>query len=96
MLTFWTRDSPIEPPRYPVSRAVLDACDRLSVLVMGELTDVWTESKTSFDYSLSFPEWWERDVEAMVTKDVNHPSDQPRRPTAGRPAQRRLRRRPFQ
>ena len=22
----------------------------------------------------SFPQWWERDVEAMVRKDVNHPS----------------------
>ena len=27
-----------------------------------------------FDYSLDFAEWWERDVEAMVTKDYNHPS----------------------
>ena len=57
-----------------VSRAVLDACDRLGVLVMDELSDVWTEAKADFDYSLSFPEWWERDVEAMVAKDVNHPS----------------------
>jgi beta-galactosidase len=58
----------------PVSRATLDACDRFGVLVMDELTDVWTKAKTSFDYSLAFPEWWERDIEAMVTKDFNHPS----------------------
>jgi hypothetical protein len=58
----------------PISRATLDACDRLGVLVMDELTDVWTKAKTSFDYSLAFPEWWERDVEAMVAKDFNHPS----------------------
>ena len=58
----------------PMSRAMLDACDRLGVLVMDELTDVWTESKSDFDAALDFPEWWEREVEAMVAKDVNHPS----------------------
>ena len=58
----------------PMSRAMLDACDRLGVLVMDELTDMWTESKTDFDAALDFPEWWERDVEAMVRKDLNHPS----------------------
>jgi beta-galactosidase len=58
----------------PMSRAMLDACDRHGVLVMDELTDMWTESKTDFDAALDFPEWWERDVEAMVRKDVNHPS----------------------
>ena len=30
--------------------------------------------RAPFDYSLDFPEWWERDVEAMVAKDFNHPS----------------------
>jgi beta-galactosidase len=58
----------------PMSRAMLDACDRYGVLVMDELTDMWTEGKTDFDAALDFPEWWERDVEAMVRKDVNHPS----------------------
>ena len=58
----------------PMSRAMLDACDRYGVLVMDELTDMWTESKSDFDAALDFPEWWERDVEAMVRKDVNHPS----------------------
>ena len=58
----------------PISRATLDACDRIGMLVMDELTDVWTEAKAPFDYTLAFPEWWERDVEAMVAKDFNHPS----------------------
>jgi beta-galactosidase len=58
----------------PMSRAMLDACDRHGVLVMDELTDMWTESKSDFDAALDFPQWWERDVEAMVRKDVNHPS----------------------
>jgi beta-galactosidase len=58
----------------PISQAMLDACDKHGMLVMDETFDVWTDAKSSFDYSLSFPEWWERDVEAMVTKDFNHPS----------------------
>jgi beta-galactosidase len=58
----------------PISRAMLDACDEVGMLVMDETFDVWTEGKNNFDYSLSFPEWWERDVEAMVHKDFNHPS----------------------
>jgi hypothetical protein len=41
---------------------------------MDELTDVWTEGKTDFDAALTFPQWWERDLAAMVAKDVNHPS----------------------
>lgn len=58
----------------PISQVMLDACDRLGVLVMDETFDVWTVSKSTNDYSLAFPEWWERDVEAMVAKDFNHPS----------------------
>lgn len=33
----------------PLSRAMLDACDRLGMLVMDELTDVWTKGKSDFD-----------------------------------------------
>ena len=58
----------------PLSPAMLDACDRHGLLVIDEAFDVWTESKSSFDYSLRFADWWERDVEAMVLKDANHPS----------------------
>ncbi|MGX5682844.1 glycoside hydrolase family 2 TIM barrel-domain containing protein [Schumannella luteola] len=58
----------------PLSVELLDACDRLGMLVMDESFDMWAESKSPFDYSLAFPEWWERDLESMVAKDVNHPS----------------------
>jgi hypothetical protein len=58
----------------PMSKAMLDACDRHGVLVMDELTDVWTRSKTAFDGSPTFADRWQRDVENLVTKDVNHPS----------------------
>jgi hypothetical protein len=58
----------------PFPESFLDACDRLGMLVMDEAFDVWADSKSPLDYSLAFPEWWERDLEAMVEKDRNHPS----------------------
>ncbi|MEU1515226.1 glycoside hydrolase family 2 TIM barrel-domain containing protein [Streptomyces sp. NPDC005811] len=64
----------IRMSHHPMSRAMLEACDRLGMLVVDEAFDVWTAGKSEFDYSLSFPEWWERDIEAMVAKDLNHPS----------------------
>ncbi|MEU4650163.1 glycoside hydrolase family 2 TIM barrel-domain containing protein [Nocardia fluminea] len=59
---------------YPMSTAMLDACDRIGMLVMDEAFDMWTSGKSGFDYSLHFPEWWERDIEAVVAKDFNHPN----------------------
>lgn len=53
---------------------MLEACDRLGMLVMDEAFDVWTQSKSDFDYALNFPTWWEKDIQAMVDKDFNHPS----------------------
>lgn len=58
----------------PLSPETLDACDRVGMVVMDEAFDMWAESKSPFDASLDFPEWWERDLESMVAKDVNHPS----------------------
>ncbi|MEU8138896.1 glycoside hydrolase family 2 TIM barrel-domain containing protein [Streptodolium elevatio] len=58
----------------PLGKAMLDACDRLGMLVMDEAFDMWTQNKTDGDYGLDFPTWWERDLEAMVRKDANHPS----------------------
>lgn len=58
----------------PMSRAMLDACDRHGVLVMDELADVWTRSKTAFDNAVTFADRWRHDIAALVAKDVNHPS----------------------
>ncbi len=58
---------------YPMSKAMLDACDRVGLVVMDEFTDVWTSCKSDFDYGLHFAQWWEQDVELMVRKDFNHP-----------------------
>ncbi|QLD11427.1 glycoside hydrolase family 2 TIM barrel-domain containing protein [Microbacterium oleivorans] len=58
----------------PMSRAMLDACDRHGMLVMDELTDAWTRSKAPFDATATFPERWRDDVAGLVAKDRNHPS----------------------
>lgn len=64
----------IRSSHHPMSRALLDACDREGVLVLDELSDCWTRSKNNNDYAQRFPDSWEKDVEAMVAKDYNHPS----------------------
>jgi beta-galactosidase len=58
----------------PASPSMLDACDRLGMLVIDEAFDMWTRGKTNYDYAAEFPQWWAADLESMVAKDVNHPS----------------------
>jgi beta-galactosidase len=58
----------------PAAPALLDACDRLGLLVLDESFDAWEQPKRKFDYSTYFDEWWQRDLAAMVLRDRNHPS----------------------
>jgi beta-galactosidase len=58
----------------PPAPAFLDACDRLGMLVIDESFDCWREGKNPHDYHVAFDDWWERDIEAMVLRDRNHPS----------------------
>ncbi len=58
----------------PPAPALLDACDRLGLLVIDEAFDCWRQGKTAQDYGRFFEEWWRRDLEAMVLRDRNHPS----------------------
>ena len=64
----------VRSAHHPMSRALLDACDRHGMLVMDEAFDVWRIPKRDLDYSTQLPTWWRRDLEAMVVKDINHPS----------------------
>jgi len=57
----------------PPSRAFLDACDRLGVMVIDEAFDCWEEAKNPEDYHLYFKDWWQRDLENMIVRDRNHP-----------------------
>ncbi|MBQ9815653.1 MAG: DUF4982 domain-containing protein [Lachnospiraceae bacterium] len=58
----------------PASRMLLEACDELGMYIMDEAFDMWTRNKTDYDYANYFPDWWERDIEAMVQSAYNHPS----------------------
>jgi len=58
----------------PPSKAFLEACDRLGLLVIDEAFDGWRTKKTDYDYALYFDNWYERDIQAMVKRDRNHPS----------------------
>ena len=58
----------------PTSKAVLEACDRLGVLVMDELCDMWYIHKTKYDYAAHFDDWWKTDLDALISRDYNHPS----------------------
>lgn len=60
----------------PPSPALLDACDRLGMLVIVEAFDQWNRSKerNEQDYHRFFSEWSGRDVALLVKRDRNHPS----------------------
>lgn len=58
----------------PYSTEILDACDRLGMLVMNEAFDMWNINKTPDDYADYFKDWWQKDLTSMIQKDFNHPS----------------------
>lgn len=58
----------------PPASAMLDLCDEMGFLVMVEAFDMWKKKKNKFDYHLEFEEWHERDLQAMILRDRNHPS----------------------
>lgn len=58
----------------PPSAALLDAADRLGMLVIDEAFDMWREAKRSSDYHLFFETFARRDLASMVLRDRNHPS----------------------
>lgn len=64
----------IRSAHHPMSRAMLDACDHIGMLVMDELTDMWNRSKNPYDFSGIFQEEADQWISHMVKKDYNHPS----------------------
>jgi hypothetical protein len=58
----------------PASQALLDACDRVGMLVMNELADAWSYEKTEYDPARAFLDRWRSDVDAWVAGSRNHPS----------------------
>ena len=58
----------------PTTRAFLDACDSIGMLVIGEAFDGWRTQKTAHDYSELIDSCYREDIHAMVLRDRNHPS----------------------
>ena len=58
----------------PPSPALLDACDRLGILVIDEAFDVWRYGHFKEDYSKHFDTLWREDLKKMILRDRNHPS----------------------
>ena len=58
----------------PPSRAFLDACDSLGMLVIDEAFDGWRTAKNPYDYSTLIDSCYKEDIQAMVQRDRNHPS----------------------
>ena len=58
----------------PTTRAFLDACDSLGMLVIDEAFDGWRTQKNPYDYSTVIDSCFRQDIRAMVLRDRNHPS----------------------
>ncbi|MBR2233185.1 MAG: DUF4982 domain-containing protein [Prevotella sp.] len=58
----------------PTTRAFLDGCDSIGMLVIGEAFDGWRTAKLKYDYSTMIDSCYREDIHAMVMRDRNHPS----------------------
>ncbi|MBK1832835.1 beta-galactosidase GalB [Roseibacillus ishigakijimensis] len=58
----------------PPSPEVLQACDRMGILVQCEAFDCWEMAKVPNGYNKFFAEWHERDLRDMIRAYRNHPS----------------------
>ena len=58
----------------PTTRAFLDACDSIGMLVIDEAFDGWRTQKNPYDYSTVIDSCFRQDIHAMVMRDRNHPS----------------------
>ena len=58
----------------PTTRAFLDACDSIGMLVIDEAFDGWRTQKNPHDYSTVIDSCFRQDLHAMVLRDRNHPS----------------------
>ncbi|MBC3784216.1 beta-galactosidase [Spirosoma sp. LMG 31448] len=60
----------------PSSSAILNACDRLGMLVVTDAFDMWEKEKLGVKngYHQYFKTWWKKDVDAIMLRDRNHPA----------------------
>lgn len=58
----------------PPAPELLELADQMGFLVWDEAFDCWKNGKKTNDYTKLYDEWHERDLKAMVHRDINHPS----------------------
>ena len=58
----------------PPAPELLELTDRMGLLVVDEIFDVWQRKKTPLDFHLIFDDWCEQDLRAFMRRDRNHPS----------------------
>ncbi len=64
----------IRSAHHPAGKALLRLCDKLGIMVMDEVADMWEEPKNNEDYALDFTEEWDDTIRRIVSKDYNHAS----------------------
>ena len=57
----------------PPSEDFLKVCDKLGMLVLDELFDVWRMYKDPNDYHMFFDAWWKKDAYNTIMRDRVHP-----------------------
>jgi beta-galactosidase len=58
----------------PPAPELLDLCDRMGILVMDEMFDMWKRNKSPFDYAMYWDDWHEKDLRDFILRDRNHAS----------------------
>lgn len=57
----------------PQTRAMLDACDSIGMMVVDEAFDGWYTEKNPHDYHIAIDSCYKEDIASMVLRDRNHP-----------------------
>lgn len=57
----------------PVSKEMLEACDRLGMVVIDEAFDTWNMPKNRHDYCRHFDAEWKIELKNLLLRDRNHP-----------------------
>lgn len=58
----------------PAGKNFLNICDEIGIYVIDETFDQWKIPQSAHDYAIHFESEWEKDLEALIKKDYNHPS----------------------
>ncbi|WP_239544348.1 glycoside hydrolase family 2 TIM barrel-domain containing protein [Virgibacillus halotolerans] len=58
----------------PASPELLEAANKIGLVVIDEAFDSWNHSKKEYDYGRFFNEWAEHDIKEMVDRGKNEPS----------------------